>query len=54
MAAALSIPEPWVGGMILAPAALDTWRYFHPDSRWARWSSRVIKAGLVVLVVAAD
>ncbi len=54
IAASLSIPEPWVGVMILAPAALDTWRYFHPNSRWARWSSRAIKAGLVVLVVAAD
>jgi hypothetical protein len=54
MAASLSIPEPWVGGMILAPAALDAWRYFHPGSRWARWTSRIAKAGLVVLVVAAD
>jgi hypothetical protein len=54
MAASLSIPEPWVGGMILAPAALDAWRYFHPRSRWARWTSRIVKAGLVVIVVAAD
>jgi hypothetical protein len=54
MAASLSVPEPWIGGMILAPAALDAWRYFHPESRWARWTSRVAKTGLVVLVLAAD
>jgi hypothetical protein len=54
MAVSLSIPEPWIGGMILAPAALDAWRYFHPESRWARWTSRIAKAGLVVLVVAAN
>jgi len=53
MAQSLGIAEPWVGAMILAPAALDTWRYFHPESRWARWTSRAVKAGLVVATVSA-
>lgn len=53
IAEALRIPEPYVGAMILAPAALDAYRYARPDSKWARWSARAIKIGLVVAVVAA-
>jgi hypothetical protein len=53
MADALGIDEPWVGAMILAPAALDAWRYYHPDSRWARWTSRAVKVGLVLAVIGA-
>jgi hypothetical protein len=37
--------------MVLAPALLDTWRYFHPHAKWARWTSRGVKIGMVVLVV---
>jgi hypothetical protein len=54
MADALGIAEPWVGGMILAPAVLDTWRYARPDSRVAKWTSRAVKVGLVVAVVGAN
>jgi hypothetical protein len=53
MASALGVGEPWVGGMILAPAVLDTWRYVRPESRWARWSSRAAKAGAVLMVIRA-
>lgn len=53
MAQSLGVAEPWVGAMILAPAALDTWRYVHPESRWARWTSRAVKVGLVVATVSA-
>jgi hypothetical protein len=53
MATSLGVAEPWVGALIAAPAALDTWRYLHPESRWARWTSRVVKAGGVLLVIAA-
>lgn len=53
MADALDISEPWVGVMILAPAALDTWRYMRPQSRWAAWSSRALKVGAVLIVVRA-
>jgi hypothetical protein len=45
------IDERWVGAMILAPAALDAWRYFDPDARWAVWTSRAAKAGMVLLMV---
>lgn len=53
MAQSLGIAEPWVGGMILAPAVLDAWRYAHPDARWAKWTSRAVKVGLVVATVGA-
>ena len=53
MADALGIAEPWVGAMILAPAALDAWRYARPGSKWAPWVSRALKIGAVVAVVSA-
>ena len=53
MATSLDVPEPWIGVLIAAPAALDTWRYLHPESRWARWASRATKVGAVLLVIAA-
>jgi hypothetical protein len=51
MAASARIDERWIGAMLLAPAVLDTWRYFHPDARWAAWTSRGVKIGMVVMVV---
>jgi hypothetical protein len=45
--------EPAVGLMILGPAALDTYRYFKPEQRWAAWTSRGMKAGLVLLTLIA-
>jgi len=50
MADAIGWKEPYVGLLILAPAILDTVRYFHPDARWAVWGSRASKAFSVVLV----
>jgi hypothetical protein len=47
----LQVSERWVGVMVLAPAVLDTYRYFKPDSRWATWSSRAMKVGWVLLVL---
>ena len=47
----LDISERWVGVMVLAPAVLDAYRYFKPDSRWATWSSRAMKVGWVLLVL---
>jgi hypothetical protein len=46
-------PEPVVGALILAPAALDIYRYYRPDARWARWTSRAVKLLSVGLVFAA-
>jgi len=54
MASSVDIPEPWIGGMVLAPAALDVWRYFKPETRWIRWTSRFVKAGAFILIFAAN
>jgi hypothetical protein len=51
MAASLKINERWIGALILAPALLDTYRYFHPGARWAAWTSRGVKMGSVALVI---
>lgn len=51
MADASRIDERWIGALVLAPAVLDAWRYFHPDAKWAAWTSRGVKIGMVVLVV---
>jgi hypothetical protein len=51
MAESIGINERWLGVLILAPALLDTYRYFHPDARWAVWTSRGVKMGSVALVV---
>jgi hypothetical protein len=47
------MPESGIGALVLAPAALDAYRYFRPGSRWATWASRGAKLAAVVLVVAA-
>jgi hypothetical protein len=51
MATSRRISERWIGLMVLAPAVLDTYRYFNPDARWASWTSRGAKLGSVVLVL---
>ncbi len=51
MAVFLGIDEAAVGAILLAPAVLDTVRYYRPNARWATWASRVVKVGMVVLVV---
>lgn len=45
------IPEPVIGILIVAPAALDGIRYFRNDPAWARWSSRAVKAGLLLIAI---
>lgn len=51
MADAARMDERAIGALILAPAVLDTVRYFKPDARWATWASRGVKVGLVLLVL---
>jgi hypothetical protein len=53
MAASLDVPEPAIGALILTPAILEAYRYFRPESRWARWATRIAAAGSVVLVLSA-
>jgi hypothetical protein len=53
MSAALGADERWIGALVLAPAVLDTWRYFNPDAKAPVWISRAVKVGAVVLVLRA-
>lgn len=43
------VPEPWIGVLILTPAVLDGIRYAAGDPAWARWSSRVAKAAMLLI-----
>jgi len=43
------VPEPLVGAFIVVPAVLDGVRYVYDDPAWARWTSRAVKAGLLLL-----
>jgi hypothetical protein len=54
MSLAIRADERWVGALILAPAALDTWRYFAPDAKVPVWISRAVKIGAVALVLKAQ
>ena len=47
------IPEPVIGLIVLAPAALDGYRYLNPDSKWAKWAARGAKITAVALTFAA-
>lgn len=51
MASGSRIDERWIGTLILAPAVLDSVRYFNPDAKWAAWTSRAVKVGVVFLVL---
>lgn len=50
MASTLRWKEPYVGVLILIPAVLDIFRFYHPDARWAAWGSRASKIGGVALI----
>jgi len=47
MADALGWDERWVGAMILVPVALDTYRYKHPEAKWAVTASRLSKLAMI-------
>src|SRR5438876_6788044 len=51
MAAAIGVDERAIGAIVITPAILDAYRYFNPDSRWAKWASRMVKVGSVLLVI---
>jgi hypothetical protein len=51
IADSIAVDERAIGALILAPAVLDAVRYFNPDARWAKWVSRALKVGSVLLVV---
>jgi hypothetical protein len=54
MADALGWNEKWIGAMILVPTALDTYRYKHPDAKWARTASRISKLVMIGLAAKAQ
>jgi len=47
----VGVDERAIGVIVLAPAVLDAYRYFRPDSRAAVWMSRGVKIGSVLLVL---
>jgi hypothetical protein len=51
MAIGSGVDERAIGAIVLAPALIDAYRYFRPESRWAMWASRIAKAGSVLLVM---
>jgi hypothetical protein len=51
MADALGWNERWIGAMILVPTALDTYRYKHPDAKWAVTASRLSKLAMIALAL---
>jgi hypothetical protein len=51
IADALRWKEPVIGLLVLAPAVFDAVRYYRPNAKWAIWSSRGMKAGMVLLVL---
>lgn len=53
MAEAQRLDERWIAAAVFLPAALDTYRYYHPRNHWAPWVSRGLKLGVVLLVVRA-
>jgi hypothetical protein len=51
MAESIHINERWLAPVLLVPAVLDAYRFFHPEARWAAWASRGVKMGSVALVL---
>jgi len=51
MASGIGVDERAIGAIVLAPAVIDAYRYFRPESRWAKWASRIAKAGGILLVI---
>jgi hypothetical protein len=51
MADSIAFDERAIGALVLAPAVLDAYRYYAPRSKWARWTSRSVKAASVLLVM---
>lgn len=47
----IGIDERVIGAIVIAPAALDAYRYIRPESRWAPWASRAVKIGSVLLAL---
>jgi hypothetical protein len=53
MAASARVGEPVIGGLMLAPAIFDGWRYYDPRAAVPKWGSRASKIAGVLLVIRA-
>jgi hypothetical protein len=53
MALGLGVSERTIGLLVLSPAVLDVYRYVHPQSNWAKWATRILEAGSIVLIIKA-
>lgn len=51
MAESLGVKDRWVGALVFLPAAVDAYRYFYPEARWAPWVSRGAKGYLLGLAL---
>jgi hypothetical protein len=51
MASGAAVPERAIAVIVLAPAVLEAYRYYRPQSAWARWAMRAVEAGSVLLVI---
>ena len=47
IADATGTDERVIGALVLAPAAFDTWRYLRPNSKAAKWGSRLSKVAFL-------
>ena len=44
MADAVRVDERAIAAIVLAPALLDGYRFFRPETAWVKWASRAVKA----------
>lgn len=51
MSEALGVNDKWMATLVILPAAVDAYRYYYPESRWAPWVSRVSKGYLLGLAL---
>jgi hypothetical protein len=54
MAAGAGVDERAIAAIVLAPAVIDGYRYFRPESTWAKWASRIAKVGGVLLILKSN
>lgn len=54
LADATHTDERVIGALVLAPAVFDAWRYKRPDSRAAKWGSRLSKVAFLGVILFKD
>lgn len=54
IADATNTDERVIGALVLAPAVFDAWRYKRPNSRTAKWGSRLSKVAYLGVILFKD